>query len=81
MSKQNIPSNEQQSAFAYCYLTVNQFCEKHKAFKIGGVRARIFNADKNGLKESGAILRDGKKVLINETKWFAHLEAENQGGK
>jgi hypothetical protein len=73
-------SNEQQVVL-YSYLTVNQFCEKHKAFKIGGVRAKIFNADKNGLKESGAVVRDGKKVLINEPKWFAHLEAENQGGK
>jgi hypothetical protein len=71
-------STEQQAAF-YSYLTVNQLCEKHKAFKIGGVRFQIFNEDKNGLKESGAIVRNGRKVLINEPKWFAWLEAQNQG--
>ncbi len=72
-------SNEQQSDL-YSYLTVNQFCDKHKAFKIGGVRSQIFYAEENGLKESGAIVRDGRKILINERKWFARLEAKNQRG-
>ncbi|MDP1664999.1 MAG: hypothetical protein Q8L79_07710 [Methylobacter sp.] len=79
MGVQNNQSAEQQVAL-YCYLTVNQLCDKHKAFKIGGVRAQIFNEEKNGLKESGAILRNGRKILINEAKWFAWLEAGNQGG-
>lgn len=70
-------SNEQQ-AVLYSYLTVNQFCEKHKAFKIGGVRSQIFNAETNGLKESGAIVRIGRKVLINETKFFAWVESQNK---
>lgn len=78
-AQQSNVTNEQQ-AVLYCYLTVNQFCEKHKAFKIGGVRSQLFNADKNGLKESGAVIRSGKKILINEPKWFAWLEAGNQGG-
>lgn len=58
----------------YSYLTVNQFCEKHPAFKVGGLRFQIFNEDKNGLKKSGAIIRNGRKVLINEFKYFAWLE-------
>ncbi len=70
-------SNEQQSAL-YSYLTVNQLCEKHKAFKIGGVRALLFNSDKNGLKESGAVVRSGRKILINEPKWFSWLESQNK---
>lgn len=70
-------STEQQQAFNYAYLTVNQFCDKHKAFKIGGVRSQIFNEDKNGLKKSGAIIRNGRKVLINEPKYFAWVEAQN----
>jgi hypothetical protein len=73
------PSIEQQAA-VYSYLTVCQFCDKHKAFKVGGVRSQIFNEDKNGLKKSGAIIRNGRKVLINEPKYFAWLEAQNQGG-
>lgn len=67
-------SNEAQ-AVAYSYLTINQFCEKHKAFKVGGVRDKIFNAETNGLAKSGAIIRDGRKILINEAKWFQRLEA------
>ena len=50
------------------YLTVAQFCEKHTAYKIGGVRDKIFNAETNGLAKSGAIVRDGRKILINESK-------------
>jgi|GEM_PF-328913 len=72
-------SAEQQSAeqqvAAYCYLTVRQLCDKHKAFKVGGVRSQIFNADKNGLKESGAIVRLGRKILIHERKYFSWVEA------
>ncbi len=77
MNTQSNLSNEQQAA-VYRYLTVNQFCEKHKAFKIGGVRSQLFNADRNGLKESGAIIRDGRKILINEQKWFQRLESQNK---
>ena len=79
-TQQSNLSNEQQAAL-YSYLTVNQLCDKHKAFKIGGVRAQLFNADKNGLKESGAIIRSGRKILINEQKWFSWLESQNEGAK
>jgi hypothetical protein len=61
------------------YSTVKQFCERHPAFTEGGLRFEIFNENKNGLKESGAIVRNGKKILINEPKYFARLEANNQG--
>ena len=58
-------------------LTVRQFCNKHRAFPEGGVRHRIFHERANGLKQSGAIVRMGRKVLINEEKWFSWLEQEN----
>lgn len=79
-SEQKVAEQQAPALPAYCYLTVNQLCDKHKAFKIGGVRAQIFNAETNGLKESGAIVRNGRKILINESKWFAWLEAGSQGG-
>lgn len=63
------------------YLAVNQFCERHQAFKLGGIRALIFHEHKNGLAKAGAIVRLGGKVLINEAKFFAWIEAQNQGGK
>jgi hypothetical protein len=60
--------------------TVNQFTAKHPAFTTGGLRALIFNEDSNGLAKSGAIVRIGRKVLINEEKFFGWIEAQN-GGK
>jgi hypothetical protein len=66
---------------ALVYLTVNQFTEKHAAFTKGGLRALIFNENTNGLKQSGAIVRIGRKVLISEEKFFGWVEAQNQGDK
>lgn len=80
MNTQQNLSNEQQPT-SYSYLTVNQLCEKHKAFKVGGVRSQLFYADKNGLKESGAIVRQGRKILINEPRWFSWIESQNGGVK
>ena len=48
------------------YLTVRQFVAKHSAFTIGGLRCEIFNAETNGLQESGALSRVNRKILINE---------------
>ncbi len=67
---------------AWLYSTVNQFVERHKAFTLGGMRQQIFYEDTNGLKEAGAIVRNGRKVLIKESAYFAWLEAQqNQGVK
>jgi hypothetical protein len=60
--------------------TVNQFTAKQPAFSIGGLRALIFNEHSNGLAKSGAIVRIGRKILIDETRFFAWVEAQNQGG-
>lgn len=57
--------------------TVKQFSDKHQAFAIGGLRHRIFHEETNGLKKSGAIVRNGRRVLINEEKFFAWLENQN----
>lgn len=77
-TEQNSLTNEQ--VLAYSYLTVAQFCEQHPAFKYGGVRSLIFNETTNGLKESGAIVRIGRKLLIDEPKFFAWVESQNQVG-
>lgn len=67
-------------AASLIYLTVNQFSEKHPAFARGGLRALIFNENQNGLTQSGAIVRIGRKVLIDESKFFAWIAAQNQRG-
>lgn len=63
---------------AIIYSTVKQFCERHPAFTVGGIRYYIFNEHNNGLAKSGAIVRIGRKVLINEQRWFSWIEAQNE---
>ncbi len=58
----------------YQLYTIKQFIEAIPAFTEGGVRHRIFHSQENGLAESGAIVRDGRKILINPEKWFSWLE-------
>lgn len=60
------------------YLTVQQFTAKHTAFNTGGLRSLIFNEHQNGLAESGAIVRLGRKVLIDETKFFEWVQTQNK---
>jgi len=38
---------------------------------VGGVRWAIFNERTNGLAESGAVVRRGRKVLVNPKRWVA----------
>lgn len=59
------------------YCTVPQFSEKHPAFTVGALRQHIFKEHENGLAKSGAIIRIGRKVLINEDKFFGWLESQN----
>jgi|LWDU01.1.fsa_nt_gi hypothetical protein len=58
--------------------TVKQFVEKHAAFTEGGLRDNIFNEETNGLAKIGAVVRNGRRVLINEEKFFEWLESKNQ---
>lgn len=63
---------------AWAYLTVQQFTAKHTAFTTGGLRSLIFNEHQNGLTKSGAIVRIGRKVLINEKLFFAWVQSQNK---
>ena len=56
-------------------LTVSQFCSKHTFITQGGLRFQIFNADNNGLASLGAIVRMGRKVLIDESCYFEWVES------
>lgn len=60
------------------YYTVPQFCQKHPAFTQGGMRHFIFFESQNGLANSGAIIRVGRKILIRENRFFDWLESQNQ---
>lgn len=74
--KPTIPPEQSAAAPIYSYLTVNQFAQKHPAFTIGGLRFQIFNEESNGLKQAGAIIRNGRRVLIKESAYFSWLEAK-----
>jgi hypothetical protein len=69
-----LPTEAMQAAWLYS--TVKQFSEKHPAFSVGSLRSLIFSASNNGLNESGAIVRVGRKILLNETKFFGWVEAQ-----
>ena len=59
---------------------VNAFAIKHadSGIKAGGLRWQIFNENNNGLAESGAIVRNGRAVYIDEDRYFEWLRS---GGK
>jgi len=54
--------------------TVKQFPQKYPAFTEAGIRFIIFNSETNGLKKSGALLRNGRRILIDEEKFFEWLQ-------
>lgn len=64
---------------AWLYSTVKQFSKKYPAFPIGTLRHQIFNEETNGLKKARAIVRNGRRVLIREDRYFAWLESQNNG--
>lgn len=62
------------------YLTVEQFSQRNLAFTPPALRNLIFKADSrhtsrgeipgNGLAEAGAIIRLGRRVLLDEAKFL-----------
>lgn len=68
-------------------LTVKQFAKKHEAFSEGSLRFLIFNSkerknsagDKisgNGMIEAGVIARLGRRVLIDEARFFKWIDQQ-----
>lgn len=66
-------------------LTVRQFAEKHPAFSQGSLRNLIFNAQprisrKAAIPGNGfdlCLVRLGRKILIDEEKFFEWLDRQN----
>ncbi|MGB4498011.1 MAG: hypothetical protein WBI40_04870 [Methylococcaceae bacterium] len=57
------------------FVTVNQLAQRQPALCVGGIRHLIFNEAKNGLAQSGAVCRIGKKVLIDEGKFIEWIQS------
>ena len=64
----------------WTYQTIKQFCQRNPAFTAGGIRHNIFFEETNGLKESGAIVRNGGRILIHEKRFFAWIETRSGKG-
>ena len=60
------------------YLTVKQLALQQPALTESGIRWAIFNENFNGLSASGAILRVGRKVLIDPALFIAWLRTNPQ---
>lgn len=68
-------------------LSVRDFAARHPAFPAATLRELIFKSEErhtandklpgNGLIEAGAILRVGRKVLIDEARFFAWVDSIN----
>lgn len=68
---------------------VEQFAERNPAFTSAALRNLIFKAEPrqssrgeipgNGLIECGAIIRVGRKVLIDESRFFEWVRRQNRG--
>ena len=69
--------------------TVEQFPNAHPAFTPAALRNLIFKAERrhssngeipgNGLIEAGAVVRIGRKVLIDEDRFFDWVRQQNGG--
>lgn len=59
-------------------LTVREFCNRHSWATAGGLRHVLFFRETNGLEASGAIVRFGRRLLIDQAKFFRWLEADGR---
>jgi hypothetical protein len=59
--------------------TVKQFAERNPFVTESGLRFQIFNRKENGLEASGALVRIGKRVLIDENKYlYAWVDSQQE---
>ena len=58
--------------------SIKHFTEDNPSFTQGGMRSLIFNEETNGLKDSGAILRVGRKILIDEPRFYDWIKSQNE---
>ena len=59
-------------------ITVSEFSRRHSAFSEQSLRWLIFRAQENGLLSSGALIRLGRRVLLDEGAFLAWLRNNQQ---
>lgn len=60
-------------------LTVNQYVESHPYHSMGAFRWILFNRATNGLSKAGAVIKIGKKILIDTEKAEAWEDSQREG--
>jgi hypothetical protein len=65
---------------ANIYFTVPQLAKRHPAFSNGCLRWLIYNAEKNGLEDCGALIRIGRKIIIDEALFLSWIKAQAKNG-
>jgi transposase len=58
--------------------TLKQFVEEQQLFSMGSIRNMIHKRNENGLENSGAVVRYGRKILINKEKFFQWLQNQEK---
>lgn len=58
-------------------LSIKLFAQRHPGFTVAGLRHFLFHRYSNGLAESGAVLKCGRKLLIHEARFLAWIDARN----
>jgi hypothetical protein len=59
-------------------LTVRQLAETQPALTVGGIRWDLFNRDQNGLVQAGAIIKRGRKILIDPDRYMGWLDSNRE---
>ena len=62
-------------------IPVTKWTDFHQWPPIGGLRHLIFNEGKNGLTATGAIVRVGRRVLIDESAFFEWVNRQQAARK
>jgi hypothetical protein len=56
-------------------LTVAQLATRHPAFSQASLRHWIFHSENNGLAASGALIRLGRKILLDEAAFIRWVKS------
>lgn len=60
--------------------TIRQFSQAQPALSEASIRWQVFNAEKNGLAQAGAVRRAGRRVYIVAERYLAWLDSQGNAG-
>jgi len=72
--REHFPKREADVSHAACaspFYSIEQFCRRNPVFTPASVRWLVFRANENGIEASGAIIRNGRSIVIDEPAFFS----------